>query len=89
LIDSGPHDPTGYGSTGGGFCSSGSEISHSRSIPSDRVNSDWSADHGEQDEPLVALERVRRGERVLVVERHLGVAQAQLRSGDLGQEVEP
>jgi putative ABC transport system ATP-binding protein len=45
------------------------------------------ADHGQQDQVLVALERVRRGERVLVVEPHLGVAQAELRSGDLGQEV--
>ena len=39
---SGPHEPTAYGCTGGGFFSSGSEISPTRSMPSARVNSDWS-----------------------------------------------
>ncbi len=39
-IDFGPHDPGAYGCTGGGLSSSGIEISHSRSMPSDRVNSD-------------------------------------------------
>jgi hypothetical protein len=39
---SGPHEPTAYGSTGGGLVSSGSEISQTRSMPSALVNSDWS-----------------------------------------------
>src|SRR5271166_4008001 len=45
------------------------------------------ADHGLQDQVLVALERIRLDERVLVLDRHRGVAQAQPRAGNLGQEL--
>ena len=38
----GPHEPGAYGRTGGGFSSSGSDSSQSRSMPSAVVNSVWS-----------------------------------------------
>ena len=38
----GPHDPGGYGRTGGGFSSSGFDRSHRLSMPSALLNSVWS-----------------------------------------------
>ena len=58
LTEAGPHEPGAYGSTGGGFSSSGAEISHRRSMPSDAGEQGLVAEHGVQDQPLVALERV-------------------------------
>src|SRR5580704_15605859 len=45
------------------------------------------ADHRVEDQPLVALQRVRRGERVGVFEDHLFAAERHLSSRLLGQEL--
>ena len=54
----GPHEPGGYGRTGGGFSSSGFDRSHRLSMPSALREQRVVAAHRVVDQPLVRLEQV-------------------------------